>query len=48
MRVIVKRKKIDEVDDKQPKSVVGKYLYSLGKKDMEKERQSGEHKGDCC
>lgn len=34
--------------DKPPKSFIGRYLYNLGKKDLEKEKQSGKHGGGCC
>jgi hypothetical protein len=46
-----KKKKTSIPEDKLPKSVVGKYLYNLGKKDMEKEKHGGKHKGGgggCC
>ncbi len=43
-----KSKKKKANTEKIPKSFVGKYLYNLGKKDMEKEKHSGKHEGDCC
>jgi hypothetical protein len=43
-----KKKKTTKSEDKMPKSFVGKYLYNIGKKDLEKEKHGGKHKGDCC
>lgn len=43
-----KKKEAGKDDKNPPKSIISKYLYNLGKKDLEKENQSGEHKGDCC
>jgi len=43
-----KKKKKTDNPDQPPKSFVGKSLYNLGKKDLEKEKQSGKHKGGCC
>lgn len=43
-----KDKKKGKSEDKPPKSFMGKYLYNLGKKDLEKEKHRGKHKDDCC
>ena len=42
-----KKKKLSN-PNKPLKSFVGKYLYNIGKKDFEKEKHSGKHKGNCC
>ena len=42
------KKKAGKVDDRPPKTIIGKYLYNLGKRDLEKEKNGGKHKGDCC
>lgn len=42
------KKKGLSISEKPPKPFIGKYLYNLGKKDLEKEKQSGKHKGGCC
>lgn len=34
--------------DQPSKSFIGRYLYNLGKKEHEKEKQRGKHKGGCC
>ncbi len=40
--------KTKKAKEELPKSFIGKYLYNLGKKDLEKEKNDGDHKGDCC
>lgn len=40
-------KKEIESFEKPPKSIIGRYLYKLGKEDFEKEKYAG-GKGGCC
>ncbi len=42
-----KTAKQSKVFNEKPKSIIGKYLYNMGKKDLEKEKQGGKQKG-CC
>ena len=32
----------------EPKSFIGKYLYKMGKKDFDKEKESGKVNKGCC
>ena len=41
-------KKENENLSEPPKSLIGKFLYKTGKREFEKERQSGVNKRGCC